>query len=171
VKGELDDVQLVKGASAPASKTRKKSARKGSGGGVLEMAKEGQTISRLGSQLAFNGVQEVGVVSDGDLKGGRLQVSKRTDRRGWSMVERRTTKAGDSEGGLAYFPRLESKFEKKRVRASKKLPVEDSGNLLVGLARFSFLLAGASMSEFVHFKETDILHHNPSENLGSSLKG
>jgi hypothetical protein len=38
VKGEFDGVQLVKGASATTSKTtKKKSARKGSGGGVLEI--------------------------------------------------------------------------------------------------------------------------------------
>jgi len=51
------------------AKQRKESARKGSGGGVLEMAKEGQTTSRLGSQLVFNGVQKVGVaLDDGDME-------------------------------------------------------------------------------------------------------
>lgn len=33
--------------------------------------------------------------------------------RSWSMIERRTTKAGGSEEGLAYFLRLESEFEEK----------------------------------------------------------
>jgi hypothetical protein len=76
-------------------------ARKGSGGDVPEMAKEGQTTSRSGHQSRFNSVQEVGVVSDGDLEKrvggfGRGQVV--------AVVGGRkiycTTKAGGSEEGL-----------------------------------------------------------------------
>ena len=78
------------------------------------------------------------MASDGDLeKSGRL--SKTTGPRGRSTVERRTTKAGDSKN-VAFFPRLESEFEKRFL-------VGDGGNLLVGLARFSCRLARASMSE------------------------
>lgn len=59
------------------------------------MAKEGQTTSRLGSQPVFNNVREVVEASNCDPEeGGRL--SKRP-RPGWSVVERRTTKAGGSE--------------------------------------------------------------------------
>jgi len=58
-------------------KQRKKFARKGSGGGVLKLAKENRQTSSLGSQSVFNIVQEVGVASDGDHLEKRVGGSRR----------------------------------------------------------------------------------------------
>ena len=92
--------------------TTKKSARKGSGGGILEMAKEGQTTSRLGSQSVFNSVQEVGWRRMVVWKGGRAAFKE--DRSPWVVdLPKSYDKSGGSEEGLAYFLRLESEFEKK----------------------------------------------------------
>ena len=92
------------------------------------MAKEGQTTSRLRCRSVYNGVQEVGVVSDGDLER-------------WAAFEEDRSPRVSQTG-------IKIREERKRVRASKRPLVEDGGNLLVGLARILCLLAGASMSEF-----------------------
>jgi len=58
------------------------------------------------------------------------------------MIERRTTKAGDSKEGLAVtdIPSqtgIGTGDKRKRIRASKRLLVGDGGNILAGLASFS----------------------------------
>jgi hypothetical protein len=87
------------------------------------------------------------------------------------VVDGRKTydKSGRQRRGTGIPPQtgIGIREERKRVRASKRLLVGDGGNLLVGLATFSCLLAVASMSECVHFKETGH-HHTPSE---SALQG
>lgn len=60
----------------------------------------------------FKQSSEGGVASDGDLE---KRLSKRTGRRGWSMIERRTTKAGSRDEGLGYFLRLRFASVKKKV--------------------------------------------------------
>jgi hypothetical protein len=94
--------------------------------------------------------------------------------RGWAafeedrsprMVDGRKTydKSGRKRRGTGILSQtgIGIREERKRVRTSKRLLVGDGGNLLVGLAMFSCLLAVATMSEGVHLKETGHLASYP----------
>jgi hypothetical protein len=112
------------------------------------MAKKGQTTSRLGNQSVFNSVQEVGVASDGDLERGWAAFEENRSPR---VVDGRKTydKSGRERKWTGILPHTGIGIREERVHAyvhaSKRLLIGDGGNLLVGLARFSCLLAITSV--------------------------